>query len=72
MECVLHQIVPIGDGPLSATLVIGRIVLLHLEDGVLDPQGVIDPRVVDTIGRMGGDSYCHTSERFSIRRPLET
>lgn len=71
MECVCHQIVPVGDGPLSATLVIGRIVLLHLDDDVVDPQGIIDPRVVDTIGRMGGDGYCHTSERFSIRRPPE-
>ena len=69
MECVLHQLVPVGDGPLSATLVIGRIVLLHLENGVLDLQGEPDPQVLDHIGRLGGDSYCRMGERFSLKRP---
>ncbi|MFO0657635.1 MAG: flavin reductase family protein [Polyangia bacterium] len=69
MECVLHQLVPVGEGPLSATLVIGRIVLMHLENGVLDPQGDPDPQVLDHIGRMGGDGYCRIGDRFSIKRP---
>lgn len=69
MECVLHQIVPVGEGPLAANLVIGRIVLLHLESGVLDPQGDPDPQVLDHIGRMGGDGYCRMGERFSLKRP---
>lgn len=71
MECVVHQLVPVGDGPLAATLVIGRIVLMHLEHDVLDPQGDPDPRIVDTIGRMGGDGYCRTMERFPLKRPTE-
>ncbi len=69
MECVLHQLVPVGEGPLAATLVIGRIVLVHLGAGVLDQQGEPDPQVLDHIGRMGGDGYCRIGERFSLKRP---
>lgn len=69
MECVLHQLVPVGDGPLAAQVVIGRILLVHVDERVLDPQGRVDPRALDTIGRMGGDGYVRTTDLFSMPRP---
>ncbi len=71
MECVLHQLVPVGEGPLAATLVIGRIVLVHVDDAVCGAQGELDPGQLDHIGRMGGDGYCRTTDRFAIPRPSE-
>lgn len=69
LECVVHQIIPVGDGPLSANLVIGRIVLLHANDNLLDPSGQIDPDKLDTVGRMGAIAYTHTRDRFNLDRP---
>lgn len=69
MECELMQIVPVGEGPLAANLVIGRIVMLHADDDVLDADGQIDPATLDTIGRMGGDWYSRTRDRFAMKRP---
>ena len=69
MECELHQIVRVGDGPLSANLIIGRIVLLHVAETVLDEAGQIDPARLDTIGRMGGNLYTRTRDRFAMERP---
>jgi flavin reductase (DIM6/NTAB) family NADH-FMN oxidoreductase RutF len=71
LECVLHQIVRVGEGPLAANLIIGRIVLVHLRDGLIDDKGRIDPRALDTIGRMGGSGYARTTELFSLPRPRE-
>jgi len=68
LECKLHQIVGVGEGPLSADLVIGRIVQMVIDDRVLDADGRIDPGQLDLIGRMGGDSYTHTRDRFEIKR----
>lgn len=68
-ECVVHQIVPVGDGPLAAHLVIARIVLVHLQDGLRAPDGAIDPDALDTIGRLGGDAYVRTTDRFRMPRP---
>lgn len=68
LECTLHQIVRVGEGPLSADLVIGRIVQMVIEDRVLDEDGRIDPVQLDLIGRMGGDTYTRTRDRFEIKR----
>jgi flavin reductase (DIM6/NTAB) family NADH-FMN oxidoreductase RutF len=69
LECVVHQIVRVGDGPLAANLVIGRVVFVHVDDQVFDRDGRIDPRLLDTIGRMGGDGYARTTELFFLPRP---
>ncbi len=65
-ECELIQIVPIGDGPLAANVIIGKILLITVSDRVLDAQGKLDPERLDTVGRMGGRSYCRTTERFEL------
>lgn len=70
MECKLLQIVPVGDGPLAANLVIGQVLLFHVDDKVLDANGKIDPVLVDSIGRMGGASYSTTRDCFDIPRPV--
>jgi flavin reductase (DIM6/NTAB) family NADH-FMN oxidoreductase RutF len=68
-ECVLDRIVDIGEGPLAAHVIFGRIQLMHVSDAVLGPDGRIDPAKLDLIGRMSGDFYCRTTERFSVKRP---
>jgi len=68
-ECTLHQIVDIGEGPLAAHVVFGRIHLVHVSDAVLGADGQVDPAKIDLIGRMSGEWYCRTTERFALRRP---
>jgi flavin reductase (DIM6/NTAB) family NADH-FMN oxidoreductase RutF len=68
-ECVVHQIVAVGEGPLAAHVVIGRIVAIEVADAVLGPDGQVDARRLDTVGRLGGNQYCHTRELFELVRP---
>jgi len=65
-ECEVIQIVPVGEGPLAANVIIGKILLMNIVDEVLDGNDKIDPALLDTVGRMGGHSYCRTTERFDI------
>ena len=65
-ECELMQIVPVGEGPHAANLVLGKILLIRISERVLDSRGKIDQELVDAIGRMGGRDYCRTTERFGI------
>lgn len=69
LECKVIQILPIGNGPISANLVIGQVLHLHIDDKVLDPQGKVDPRKLQTVARLGGDYWCHTQDLFEQRRP---
>jgi flavin reductase (DIM6/NTAB) family NADH-FMN oxidoreductase RutF len=69
MECLLHQVVHIGEGPLAGNIVIGRIVLVHVDERVRGADGLCDPAKLDTIARLGGASYARTTERFTVERP---
>lgn len=69
MECELLQVVNVGEGPLASHVVIGRIVMMHVDEAVMDVSGQIDQAKLALIGRMGGSLYCRTSDRFSMERP---
>jgi flavin reductase (DIM6/NTAB) family NADH-FMN oxidoreductase RutF len=69
LECVLRQVIPVGDGPGAGNLVLGTVVLIEVADRVLDDRGRIDPRKLRTIARLGGNYYCHTSDLFEMPRP---
>ena len=69
LECRVLQIIPVGKGPLAANLVIGEVLVIHVDDRVLGPTGHLDPRKLRTIARMGGDEYCRTTDLFSMKRP---
>jgi flavin reductase (DIM6/NTAB) family NADH-FMN oxidoreductase RutF len=69
MECKVLQIVPVGTGPIAANLVIGEVVAMHVDDGVLDDKGRVDPRKLRTIARLGADYYCRTTDLFEMKRP---
>jgi len=69
MECEVRQIIPVGDGPIAANLVIGEVLMIHVDDAVLDANGKVDPRKLRTVARLGGDYWCHTSDLFEQKRP---
>jgi flavin reductase (DIM6/NTAB) family NADH-FMN oxidoreductase RutF len=68
-ECALHSIVHIGEGPLAANVIFGRILFAHVDDAILGADGKPDPAKLDTIGRLGGELYSRTTGRFALKRP---
>ena len=68
-QCALHSVVRFGDEPGVANLVFGRILCAHVSNDILNTDGRIDPARLDLIGRMGGDDYCTTRDRFTVNRP---
>ena len=68
-ECKLDRIVCIGEGPLAGNVVFGTVLCAHVSESVLT-DGAIDPRKLDTIGRLGGEYYTRTTELFTIKRPV--
>lgn len=68
-ECRLDRIVHIGEGPLAANVVFGRILAAHVRDDVLGADGRPDSRKLDLIGRLGGEDYTLTREVMTIERP---
>ncbi len=69
MECRLFRIFEISALPLGGSIVAGEIVRLHVDDSCIDGRWRIDPDRLNAIGRMAGNTYARTKDRFELARP---
>lgn len=67
-ECRLWRHIELAPGPAGANIVIGEIVMVHVDD-VAIKDGEVDPAKISNIGRLGGKSYSRTTDRFDLDRP---
>lgn len=68
-ECVLEQMIPVGDGP-ATDLVLGRIVEVHVHASVLNADGRIDVAKLDPLARLSGNQYAQLHDFFDVPRGL--
>ena len=69
MECRLLQVVNVSPLPLGGSLVLGEVLLFHIDDRLFE-DGRLDPGALHPIGRMGGSTYVRTTDTFEMPRPL--
>ena len=67
-ECKLLKHIELASGPAGANVVIGEIVMIHVDDAIVE-DGIIDAAQLDNVGRLGGKSYTKTTDRFELDRP---
>ncbi len=66
MECKVLDLIEIGrDMPGSSTLILGEILLFHLDESVLDGDR-INLQKLDPLGRLSSQFYTHLSEIFEL------
>lgn len=71
-ECKVREVIELGSEGGAGNLVISEVVKIHINESVLNEEGVIDQQKIDTVGRMGGNYYCraHGSALFEVAKPL--
>lgn len=71
-ECRVRNIIETGKGGGAANLVICDVLLVHVNEGFLLPNGLINTRAINLVGRMGGDFYvrAHGEALFEVEKPL--
>ena len=67
-ECRVTQLVEIGSAPLQNVVVFGEVTVIHADDAILDGTR-IDFEALDAIGRLAGNGYATTRDRFELIRP---
>lgn len=73
MECKVKHIIQTGVKGGAANLVICEILLMHINEGILDEKGIIDPHKIDQVARLGGNWYTRASKGlFEVPKPLTT
>lgn len=68
-ECRVKQIIDISDQPGGASIVIGSIIHIHVDDGVMFGEDKIDLTALKPIGRLMGSGYCRVTDIIEIERP---
>ncbi|MHC5023294.1 MAG: flavin reductase family protein [Planctomycetota bacterium] len=67
LECETLQVIRVATGGSSgANVVIGRVVHVFVADDLLNARLHVDPDRLAAIGRLGGQAYCHTRDRFEM------
>jgi flavin reductase (DIM6/NTAB) family NADH-FMN oxidoreductase RutF len=69
MECKLLQTVEVSNQPLGGTLILGEVVRFHVDDVIFE-EFRIDPDKLGAVGRMAGNTYARTTDRFDLIRPV--
>jgi flavin reductase (DIM6/NTAB) family NADH-FMN oxidoreductase RutF len=71
-ECKVREVIETGNQGGAANLVICEILMLHIDDHVLDDNGMINPNQLRLVGRLGGNHYCEAfgDAIFDVKKPL--
>lgn len=69
LECLVTHIIDLGNQPGSGSIVIGRVVHIHVSDDVLFDGDKIDLNALAPVGRLAGASYCRIRDVFEMPRP---
>jgi flavin reductase (DIM6/NTAB) family NADH-FMN oxidoreductase RutF len=70
-ECILNQIIEVGDGTAgSGFLVIGTIVLFHINDDIYDNGRILLDKL-EPLGRLAGNWYARTTDTLKIVRKIK-
>ena len=54
MECKLLQIIDLGGKPASGNLILGEVLMFHVDENILNVDGKIDSLKINHVGRSGG------------------
>ena len=68
MECRALQILDISTRPRGGSLVVGEVLRFHIDEAIAS-NFRSDPDRLRAVGRMGGDQYTRTRDRFQMIRP---
>ncbi|GAB3422829.1 flavin reductase family protein [Haloparvum alkalitolerans] len=63
-ECELSDAIEVG----GSTMVLGEVVYAHVDEAVTT-EGKLDTEKLDAVGRLAGNWYAGTDDRFEIERP---
>jgi flavin reductase (DIM6/NTAB) family NADH-FMN oxidoreductase RutF len=72
-ECKVKEIISLGDVGGAGNLFICEVSHMHIDEAILDAEGMIDPQKIDLVGRMGKEFYVRASGDavFEINNPFE-
>ena len=74
IECKVLEVKELGQNGGAGNLVICEVQKIHISEGVLDKNQMVDQTKIDLVSRMGGNWYCraNSSSMFEVDKPITT
>jgi flavin reductase (DIM6/NTAB) family NADH-FMN oxidoreductase RutF len=71
LECKVLEVKPLGTEGGAGNLVICEVLCMHIDESILNGEGMIDQTKIHHIARLGGDWYCKVDETnlFQVAKP---
>ncbi|WP_235297075.1 flavin reductase family protein [Portibacter marinus] len=71
-ECRVVQIIETGPEGGAGSLVICEVLVAHVDEDFMKPEGVLDAEKLDLVGRMGENWYCRANGEalFEVEKPI--
>lgn len=72
-ECVVKEVISLGDGPGAGNIVVAEVKLIHYREDLIDAGGAIRQEKFDHVARLGGDWYARITpdSLFKVAKPLQ-
>ncbi|MBO7925493.1 flavin reductase family protein [Pseudoalteromonas sp. K222D] len=67
-ECKLREVISISNEPGGGKMMLLDVVGICINDSVMS-NGYIDPKLLNAVGKMGGDYFSTTKDKFVLKRP---
>lgn len=68
-ECRLRSVIEVSPVPSGGTIMLLDVVGIYVNDSVMHGQQIA-PDLLDAVGKLGGDAYSTTRDRFELARPV--
>jgi flavin reductase (DIM6/NTAB) family NADH-FMN oxidoreductase RutF len=73
MECKVNQIIALGTEGGAGNLIICEVLKIHIDEAVLDENGIVDQYKIDLVSRLGGNWYSRSNQGlFEVPKPLSS
>lgn len=72
-ECIVRDVVHLGEEGGAGNLVIAEVVKVHVDEAIINENLQIDQHQIDLVARMGGNWYSRANQgMFEVPKPLST
>ena len=71
-ECKVNEIISLGNEGGAGNLIICQVVKIHINENILDENGIISPKKIDLVSRMGENWYSRAKMGlFEVEKPIK-
>lgn len=67
-ECTLREVITVSDLPSGGTVVLLDVKSIYVRDDLYS-NGIINQDIIDSVGKIGGDSFSLTTKQLDLDRP---